>query len=83
MVNLEIQTERKLADIEAEKFKQTVDAIGRETIVQMAKAGPEMQAKLLKGLGLNGFMIMDGKHPINLFSAASGMMGTMNPALGH
>ncbi len=41
----------------------------------MAKAGPEMQAKLLKGLGLSGFMVVDGKHPVNLFNAATGLIG--------
>ena len=46
----------------------------------MARAGPETQAKLLKGLGLQGFMIMDGKNPINLFNTANGMIsqGDMN-----
>jgi len=34
----------------------------------MARAGPELQAKLLKGLGLKGFMMMNSKNPINLFS---------------
>ena len=41
----------------------------------MAKAGPEFQAKLLKGLGLKGFMMMDGKHPINLYNTAQNMVG--------
>lgn len=41
----------------------------------MAKAGPEFQAKMLKGLGLKGFMVMDGKHPVNLFNTAMGMVG--------
>ncbi len=41
----------------------------------MAKAGPETQAKLLKGLGLQGYMIVDGKHTVNLMGAANGMLG--------
>jgi len=40
----------------------------------MARAGPEMQAKLLKGLGLNGYMIMDAKNPVNLFNTANGLI---------
>jgi hypothetical protein len=31
-----------------------------------------MKAKLLEGLGLKGFMMMDSKNPVNLFQAASG-----------
>ena len=49
--------------------------MGQETIIAMARAGPENQAKLLKGLGLEGFMIMDGKNPVNLFNTANGMVG--------
>lgn len=64
-----------MAEIEVQKFKETIEAIGRDTIIQMARAGPEMQAKLLKGLGLNGYMIVDGKHPLNLFNTAKGMIG--------
>ncbi len=73
--NLEVKTQRELADIEVKKFKETIDAIGKHTLIAMAKAGPETQAKLLKGLGLQGFMILDGKHPINLFNTAKGMVG--------
>jgi len=61
-----------MADIETRKFKELVSAIGRQTIVSMAKAGPEAQAKLLSGLGLKGFLISDGKNPINLFNTANG-----------
>lgn len=74
MDNLEIKTLKELADIEVTKFQETIKAIGKDTIVQMARAGPETQAKLLKGLGLSGFMIMDGKNPINLFNTAQGMV---------
>jgi len=34
-----------------------------------------MKAKLLKGLGLTGYLVTDGKNPINLFNTASGMLG--------
>jgi len=67
-VQFEIDTNQKEADIEVERFQRTIDNIGRETIVAMARAGPEMQAKMLKGLGLKGFMVMDGKNPINLIN---------------
>ncbi|OMJ67036.1 hypothetical protein SteCoe_35901 [Stentor coeruleus] len=71
---LEIQKAKELAKIETQKFKQVVDAIGKQTIVSMARAGPEMQARLLKGLGLKGFMLMNSKNPINLLGTASGLI---------
>jgi major vault protein len=46
----------------------------------MARAGPETQAKLLQGLGLKGFVITDGKNPVNLFNTANGMLGNMMAA---
>lgn len=72
---LKIAHERKLANIEAEKFEKTMSSLGKETIVSMARAGPELQARLLKGLGLKGFMVMDGKNPLNLFNVANGFLG--------
>ncbi len=74
MAELEIETNKKLAAIEAEKFQKTIESLGKETLVEMAKAGPETQAKLLKGLGLKGYMIIDAKNPINLFNTAQGMI---------
>jgi major vault protein len=76
MLEVELSSKRKLIEIEIENFKKTVDAIGPETIVSMARAGPETQAKLLKGLGLQGFMIVDGKHTLNLMNTANGLLGT-------
>ena len=72
--NLEIRKAQELMRIETDKFKQVVEAIGKETIVSMARAGPEFQAKLLKGLGLKGFMLMNSKNPINLLGTASGFI---------
>jgi len=49
---LEVDKSQALADIEAEKFKEIVDAISAKTIASIARAGPEMQARLLKDLVL-------------------------------
>ena len=78
MNELEISKQRELGEIEAKKFSDMVEAIGRETIESMARAGPETQAKLLQGLGLKGYLVTDGKSPINLFSTAKGMIATPN-----
>lgn len=78
LLEVEISSKRELIKIEIEQFKKTVDAIGADTIVQMARAGPETQAKLLKGLGLQGYMIVDGKHTLNLMNTANGLIGGNN-----
>jgi major vault protein len=72
---LEIDRATQFAHIEAKKFKDIVSAIGADTIQAIAQAGPEMQAKLLQGLGLKSFMITDGNSPINLFNTANGLLG--------
>jgi len=72
---LEIAKSKSLNAIEQDKFKSMVDAIGRETITAMARAGPEMQVKLLQGLGIKSTLITDGKSPINLFQTAQGLIG--------
>jgi len=73
--DLDISKARELATIESSKFKSVVKSIGADTIKSIAQAGPEMQAKLLQGLGLQGYMITDGSSPINLFNTANGLIG--------
>jgi major vault protein len=77
--DLELYKARELSNIDSTKFKDLVGAIGTDTITAIAQAGPEMQAKLLQGLGLKSFMITDGKSPINLFNAANGLIGAPLP----
>jgi len=72
---LEIEKATKLSDIEAQKFSSIVESIGKNTLKSIAQAGPELQAKLLQGLGLKSFMITDGNSPINLFNTANGLIG--------
>jgi major vault protein len=72
---LELSRAREMAAIESKKFKDIVDAIGSDTIASIAQAGPEMQAKLLTGLGIQSLMITDGSSPINLFNTAQGLIG--------
>jgi len=75
---IEIHKAKELATVETEKFKKMVDAIGAETLVAMAQAGPEMQAKLLQSLGIKSTLITDGQSPINLFNTANGLIGGLN-----
>jgi len=84
LIDLEIQKSKELAEIETLKFKNMIDAIGAKTVAAIARAGPEMQQKLLQGLGLKSFMITDGKSPINLFDTAGGLLGGfINPVPAH
>eukprot|EP00299_Pterocystis_sp_00344_P018641 c9301_g1_i1.p1 GENE.c9301_g1_i1~~c9301_g1_i1.p1 ORF type:complete len:847 (-),score=185.09 c9301_g1_i1:53-2536(-) len=77
---LDISKAERLAQIESTKFKAMVTTIGPDTIQSIARAGPEMQAKLLSGLGVQSLLITDGNSPINLFNTANGLVG-VNPAL--
>jgi len=73
---LEILKATEECKIESEKFEKIVKAIGTDTIEAIASAGPRMQAELLNGLGLEGFLVTDGTSPINLFNTASGLVGS-------
>lgn len=75
MDELEITRAKALAEIESSKFKKIISTIGPDTIAAIAQAGPEMQAKLLQGLGIKSLMITDGNSPINLFNTAQGLIG--------
>jgi len=79
---LEISKAQKLSLIESNKFQDVVDAIGADTICAIAQAGPEMQAKLLGGLGVQSLLITDGNSPINLFNTANGLVGTPESFMG-
>lgn len=74
---LEIQKAKEMSNIETVKFKDQVDAIGAETIASIATAGPEMQVRMLKALGLKSTLITDGSSPINLFNTAHGLVGAL------
>jgi len=72
---LEISKAQELAKIEAEKFKNIIEAVGADVIEGVATAGPATQVELLKSLKLKSFMITDGNNPINLFHTAKGLIG--------
>ncbi|XP_076340752.1 major vault protein-like isoform X1 [Tachypleus tridentatus] len=76
---LEVLKVQEIADIETRKFKNIVDSLGSETIRSIALAGPELQVKLLQGLGIKSTLITDGMTPLNLFSTAKGLLGITSP----
>ncbi|XP_067086659.1 major vault protein [Osmerus mordax] len=74
---LDVERQQKIAEIESLRFKQLVESIGSDTLKDMARAGPELQVKLLQSLGLQSTLITDGSSPINLFTTANGLLGAL------
>jgi major vault protein len=81
--NLEIEKAERMTQITSAEFRQKIEALGSETIKAIAQAGPEMQARLLEGLGIQSVLITDGRNPINLFGTANGLISknAVSPAL--
>jgi len=77
MNELEVEKAKLLSESEIAKVSEMVNAIGKHTLVDLARAGPDSQAKILGGLGVKSLLITDGKNPINLFNTANGMIGSM------
>uniref|UniRef100_A0A673MB58 Major vault protein n=1 Tax=Sinocyclocheilus rhinocerous TaxID=307959 RepID=A0A673MB58_9TELE len=77
MDQLDVEKQQKLAEIESQRFKQLMESLGTETLKEMARAGPELQVKLLQSLGLKSTLITDGSSPINLFTTANGLLGAL------
>ncbi|GET93255.1 hypothetical protein, conserved [Leishmania tarentolae] len=69
--------EKALEEVRHTLMDKVVAALGPETIAEIARAAPELQVKLLTSLGLEGYLVTDGSSPINLFKAASGLVGEM------
>jgi len=74
---LEVKKAKDMAEIEVKKFKEIVKSIGADTLISIAKSGPEMKSKMLQSLNLKGFLVTDGKNPINLFNTANGMISNI------
>uniref|UniRef100_A0AAQ5ZIU5 Major vault protein n=1 Tax=Amphiprion ocellaris TaxID=80972 RepID=A0AAQ5ZIU5_AMPOC len=77
MDRLEVEKQEKLAQIESQKFSQLMESLGSDTLKEIARAGPELQLKMLQALGLKSTLITDGSSPINLFTTANGLLGAL------
>lgn len=75
---IEINKQTHITEIEVTKFRKMVEAIGANTLRDMATAGPELQLKMLQALGLQSTLITDGSNPINLFNTANGLIGALS-----
>ena len=65
---------KKMADIDIYKFGKMIESIGQNTLIEMAKAGPDADVRLLQSLGLKTTLITDGTTPVNLFQTAQGLI---------
>ncbi|KAH9525551.1 hypothetical protein Btru_001682 [Bulinus truncatus] len=77
---MELEKADEMSRIDISKFKEMVGAIGANTLLAMATAGPDMQVRMLQSLGLKSTLITDGNSPINLFNTASGLIGGLVPS---
>ena len=68
MSELEVNKVMESSNTEIQKIEKMVKAIGKDTLVSLARAGPEAQAKILGSLGVKSMLITDGKSPVNLFN---------------
>lgn len=84
---LELRKEKRLQEIrhkfenEMNEVKHTlmtscITALGPDTLQEIAKSGPELQARLLSSLGVEGYLVTDGSSPINLYQTATGLTGS-------
>ncbi|KAG6586550.1 Major vault protein [Phytophthora cinnamomi] len=80
LAEVEVRKKRELMAIEAEKFQQMVSSVGQDTLVALARAGPDGQVKMLEALGLSGYLITDGKSPVNLLGTAEGIIRGISQA---
>uniref|UniRef100_A0A3Q3MUN7 Major vault protein n=1 Tax=Mastacembelus armatus TaxID=205130 RepID=A0A3Q3MUN7_9TELE len=75
MDRLDVEKQERLAQIESQRFKQLMESLGTDTLKEIARAGPELQVKMLQALGLKSTLITDGSSPINLFTTTNGLLG--------
>ncbi|KAL6102367.1 mvp [Pungitius sinensis] len=78
MDSLDVDKQKNLAHIESQRFSQLVESLGSDTLKEIARAGPELQVKMLQALGLKSTLITDGSSPINLFTTANGLLGALS-----
>ncbi|KAM8794724.1 major vault protein [Eudromia elegans] len=68
-----------MAEVEGRRVRDVAAALGPDVIRDIARAGPELQVQLLRGLGLQSALITDGAAPLNLFTTARGLLGLAPP----
>uniref|UniRef100_A0A3B5QWM1 Major vault protein n=1 Tax=Xiphophorus maculatus TaxID=8083 RepID=A0A3B5QWM1_XIPMA len=74
---LEVEKQERLSQLDSQRFRQMMESLGSDTLKEIARAGPELQVKMLQSLGLKSTLITDGSSPINLFTTANGLLGAL------
>nr|VZI33292.1 unnamed protein product [Spirometra erinaceieuropaei] len=79
----QLNLERKKQDVEIETayFLKRVEALGAENLRHIACAGPERDVRMLRALNLKSTLITDGRSPVNLLDATSGLIGQARSAI--
>ncbi len=72
---LELQRRRQEIELETEFYLKRVQAIGAENLRYIACAGPDRDVRMLKALNLKSTLITDGRTPVNLLDATTGLIG--------
>ena len=72
---LEISRAEQMAQIESEKFKAMIQALGTDALRALASGPQDHQVRLLQSLGIQSTLITDGRTPINLLNTARGLVG--------
>uniref|UniRef100_A0A183TDH6 Major vault protein n=1 Tax=Schistocephalus solidus TaxID=70667 RepID=A0A183TDH6_SCHSO len=72
-----LNLECKMRDVEIETayFLKRVQALGAENLRHIACAGPERDVRMLRALNLKSTLITDGRSPVNLLDATTGLIG--------
>uniref|UniRef100_A0A183TC31 Major vault protein n=1 Tax=Schistocephalus solidus TaxID=70667 RepID=A0A183TC31_SCHSO len=72
-----LDLERKMRNVEIETayFLKRVEALGAENLRHIACAGPERDVRMLRALNLKSTLITDGRSPVNLLDATTGLIG--------
>lgn len=71
---IEYNEKKELTEIEVSKIERLMKAIGSKNLAEILNAEPKMQQKMLQSLGLKGYLMTDGRNPINLFDTAEGLV---------
>lgn len=70
-----LDRKRKELEMETEFYLKRVTAIGSENLRDIACSGAERDVRMLKALNLRSTLITDGRTPVNLLDATTGLIG--------
>jgi len=78
---LELSRRKEEMDVETTFYLKRVEAIGSDNLRLIACAAPDRDVKMLRALNLKSTLITDGRTPVNLLDATSGLIGQTSNAI--